>query len=240
MGIEQHFKNIVKSLEACSEKEFAKGMKAFFKEEINPIGVRRPALRKLVDDFFREHGENLPFADAIMLSEKLMKTGVFEHTDFALMLVDKYRDSYKKETFELFEGWIDKYITNWAHCDTLCPGPIGYMIFRHPELFPRVLHWTNSKNRWKRRAAAVSFVNIARKSDYATEVTAVAERLLNDNDDLVQKGTGWTLREAAKSNKRAIIAFLRKHKAVMPRTMLRYAIERFNNREKRELMEKAA
>lgn len=161
-----------------------------------------------------------------------------ELQDIGLFLTEKQKKNFNKKTFDLFESWLEKYIKNWAHCDELCPHCIGIVIEKFPELIPKVIQWSKSDNMWLRRASAVSFVLIARKKDYSKELIQIAGILLNEKEDLVQKGIGWTLREAAKANKKNIHEFLKKNKDFLPRTTLRYAIEKFSEKEKKELMKK--
>lgn len=237
-SLNELFSEIKQNLRKESEPAFALGMKKFFKEEINPIGVRRPKVRRLVNEFYLKHKKNLSFKHSIELCEKLMEENIFEYTDFAVLLIQKEKKNYSKASFKLFEKWIQKFINNWAHCDTLCPHSIGFLIESYPEFTENVFSWSDSKNRWLKRASIVSYVNICRKKDYSKEIIKTAENLLNDKDDLIQKACGWALREAAKKNKKEIISFIRKNKLKMPRTMLRYSIERFNEKEKKELMKK--
>jgi 3-methyladenine DNA glycosylase AlkD len=220
------------------EPKFAEGMKNFFKEPINPLGVRRPTTRKIANEFYSKHKSEFSFQKWIKLSEELLKTNIMELQDIGLFLIEKQKNQFTKKTFNLFELWLKKYISNWAHCDELCPHCIGFLLEKFPELIPKTNKWIKSKNRWLRRASMVSFVLIARKKDYSKQVIFNASNLLNDSDDLVQKGIGWTLRESAKANHKAVYDFLKKNKLKMPRTSLRYAIEKFSEKEKKELMKK--
>lgn len=229
---------INRELKKHSEPEFKEGMIRFFKEPITPIGVRTPVVRKQAAQFYREHKETLPTEDILSLSEELLKTEVMELGIFAIELLTREKKNFSKKTFSIFERFIDNYVHNWAICDLLCSNPVAYVYDKNPGLFPRVLKMARSKNLWKRRASCVIFPNIARKKDYTKEVIQIAEHLLDDKEDLIHKGCGWTLREAAKTNKKPILAFLRKNKLKMPRTMLRYSIERFTAAEKKELMAK--
>ena len=86
--------------------------------------------------------------------------------------------------------------------------------------------WAYAENRWKRRASAVSLIIPARKGLFLPEVFEIAKILLKDTDDLVQKGYGWMLKVASQANQQDVFEFIMAHKAKMPRTALRYAIEK--------------
>ncbi len=227
-----------KELILNSSKEFSEKTKKFFTEPVNPIGVPRPVTRKITNDFYKENKSIFSFNDWIQLSEELLKRNELELQDIGFFLIWKQKNSFSKKTFNLFESWIKKYVSNWSHCDEFCPHCIGFLIQNFPELIPKVINWSKSKNKWLRRASAVSFVLITRKKDYSKEIIKIAKNLLGEKEDLVQKGIGWTLRESAKINKKTIHEFLKKNKLKLPRMTLRYAIEKFSEKEKKELMKK--
>jgi 3-methyladenine DNA glycosylase AlkD len=111
------------------------------------------------------------------------------------------------------------------------------LIKRHPELIPGVVKWTGSPNQWLRRGAVVAFVPLARRGERITEAYAMASRLLDDPEDLMHKAVGWLLREAGKRDPRRLERYLLSKGARVPRTTLRYAIERFPERERRRLLD---
>jgi len=101
-----------------------------------------------------------------------------------------------------------------------------------------VTSWTRSENRWLRRASIVSFIKPAREGRYIDVVQKTAQKLFPDGDDLVQKANGWILRESGKTNRERLERFLLKNGKNIPRTTLRYAIERFPEKRRKEILEK--
>ena len=140
--------------------------------------------------------------------------------------------------FVIFEDWLNKYIDNWAKCDTLCNHTVAAFIEKYPDYVKYLKGWTKSDNRWLRRAAAVTLILPARKGLFLNDVFEIADSLLLDKDDLVQKGYGWMLKEAGKVHQQAVFDYVMKYKAVMPRTALRYAIEKFPTDLKKRAMSK--
>jgi 3-methyladenine DNA glycosylase AlkD len=138
----------------------------------------------------------------------------------------------------VFERWVQHYVSNWASCDTLCNHTIGALVERYPVFLENLKTWTASENRWMRRASAVSLIIQARKGLFLNDVFDLAERLLTDADDLVQKGYGWLLKAASEAHQDAVFQFVMAHKAFMPRTALRYAIEKMPPTLKAEAMKK--
>lgn len=127
---------------------------------------------------------------------------------------------------------------NWATCDTFCNHTMGTFIEMYPEFMHRLKDFARSDNRWKRRAAAVSLIVPARKGRLLEDILEIADILLADKNDMVQKGYGWMLKEASKANPEVIFDYVNRHKTVMPRTAYRYAIEKLPAELRRVAMEK--
>ncbi len=126
----------------------------------------------------------------------------------------------------MFEKWIEKYVNNWASCDTLCNHTIGAFIEKFPKYINNLEKWAKNDNCWMRRAAAVSLIIPAKKGRLLPHIIEIAEKLLKDKDDMVQKGYGWMLKEASRMHQEIIFDFVMANKKEMPRTALRYAIEK--------------
>jgi 3-methyladenine DNA glycosylase AlkD len=139
---------------------------------------------------------------------------------------------------KIFERWVDKFVTNWASCDTFCNHTVGEPVMKFRSWTSDLKRWAKSKNRWLKRGAAVSLIIPARKGLFLEEIFAIAETVLTDKDDMVQKGYGWMLKEASKEHQGEIYDFVIAHKSVMPRTALRYAIEKMPPDMKTEAMKK--
>jgi 3-methyladenine DNA glycosylase AlkD len=150
----------------------------------------------------------------------------------------RLRSRYEPADFELFEEWITRYVNNWAKCDTLCNHTVAAFVEEFPDYVKRLKTWTKSPNRWLRRAAAVTLILPARNGKFLKDVFEIADSLLLDKDDLVQKSYGWLLKEAGKPYQQEVFNYVIKNKAVMPRTALRYAIEKFPVDLKKQAMAK--
>ncbi|MFW5770056.1 MAG: DNA alkylation repair protein, partial [Spirochaetota bacterium] len=96
----------------------------------------------------------------------------------------------------------------------------------YPVYLEKLKGWTGSKNRWAKRASAVSLIVPAKRGMFLEDVFQIADALLKDDDDLVQKGYGWMLKVASHQHQQEVFEYVMKHRAVMPRTALRYAIEK--------------
>lgn len=108
----------------------------------------------------------------------------------------------------------------------LCNHTIGSFVMKYPEYIEELKRWATSLHRWTKRGAAVSLIIPARKGLFLKEIFEIADLLLLDTDDLMQKGYGWMLKAASESRQQAVFDYVAAKKALMPRTALRYAIEK--------------
>jgi 3-methyladenine DNA glycosylase AlkD len=210
---------------------------SFFKEEIKSIGVKIPVVTKIAERMFGQI-EHLGKDTVFGFCEELLKSGYVEEAFVAYKWSDLLKDRYEPQDFEVFDHWLNTYVSNWAECDTLCNHTLGTFIEKYPQYLEKLKEWTQSQNRWVRRGAAATLILPARKGLFLDDVLEIADKLLLDKDDLVQKGYGWMLKEASKQQQQQVFNYVIKNKSVMPRTALRYAIEKMPPDLRKEAMKK--
>ncbi len=236
MNSEKLVKAIRKELQQNIDKKYQKISKTFFKEETNGLGVRTPIVRKISARYYPEV-ETLAKKDIWNICKQLLK----KEDEFKMIAFDwafRQKENFTKKDFEVFELWSKKYVNNWATCDDFCTHALGFLIFNFPELTDKTKKWAYSKNRWLRRASAVVLIYSLRKDSFLKEAFEIADILLEDEDDLVQKGYGWMLKEASNTQGEKIFKYVIKNKNKMPRTALRYAIEKMPTKLKKTAMQK--
>ena len=214
-----------KALQNKADPEARRGTQRFFKEEIRPYGVKSADVNAIARRVWAAVKKR-PKADIFGLCDLFWESGFMEEGGIACELAYSMRKSYAEEDFAVFDRWLEAYVRNWAHCDMLCTRSVAAFIGIYPAFAPRVHAWAEAENRWKKRAAAVSFVPLARKGKYLEEVFSIADTLLPDTDDMVQKGYGWMLKAAGETHPEAVFAFLMERRETMPRTAFRYALEK--------------
>lgn len=231
-------KGVKQELNQHIDPVYRDGERRFFKEPIKNFGVRLPQRRKIAAKFWPEV-KNLNKAELFKLADKMFNAGYNELATIASSWIWHSRGKFKADDFLIFAKWVEKYFDNWAKIDDFCTHSLGYLVNRCPELTKELLRWTDSNNRWIRRTAAVSLIYpFGKKKKYLPMIFKVAKKLLIDEDDMVQKGYGWMLKEASKYNQPQVFAFVMKYKNKMPRTALRYAIEKLPERLKKQAMVK--
>ena len=209
----------------------------FFKEPVAVYGVKSADVTKIA----RQAVKNLKGRareDIFSLCEELWRSGYLEEGGIACELAYAGRAAFAPEDLDRFERWIEIYVTNWASCDVLCNHTVAACIEAFPDQVHRLKEWTGSSCRWKRRAAAVTLIIPARKGLFLADILDIAERLMPDSDDLVQKGYGWMLKAASEAHPDAVFEYLTARRTVMPRTAFRYALEKFPRERRDEAMGK--
>jgi 3-methyladenine DNA glycosylase AlkD len=218
-------KQIQQRLRSFATKEKAAVLRRFFKtgpgqcgEGDTFIGVMVPQVRQMMKEF-----ADAPLSEAL----KLLRSPVHEERLLALLLLvhqfERGEDGDRKQIYTQYLK-STKYINNWDLVDLSAPKIVGpYLEGRSRQPLYRLVR---SRNLWERRISILATFHFIRQSDF-TDALALAETLLDDDHDLMHKAVGWMLREVGKKDVRRLEGFLRNYHQHMPRTALRYAIERF-------------
>lgn len=204
--------------------EHATGVQWFFKEEIKSHGWYTAKLRSEAVRFRRRIRTEFGLDFLLQVADKLFDGRVLEQKVFAVFLLEKLTREFGDAEFLLFESWLRR-ISSWADHDGLVHYLIAPMVANKPERTARVFRWAKSRDRWHRRAACVALIQGTRKKMFSREIKRLSNLLLSDEDDMVQKGLGWLLRETAKADAKRIIPYLMSIREGAPRLVLRTACE---------------
>ena len=191
------------------------------------IGVIVPAQRKIAAAY-----RELPLPDVL----ELLRSAIHEHRLTALfILVDQYRkgDQDTKKQLASFYYKNRAYVNNWDLVDSSAPYLLGDYLKTHSSNV--LFRLAASKSIWDRRIAIISTFAFIKDGQFDLTLK-IADMLLSDKEDLIHKATGWALREVGKKDRQALLNFLDLHAGSMPRTALRYAIERFSPEERKLYM----
>ncbi len=218
-------------------------MRWFFKEPVKPYGVRTPQVREFARLAYREL-KLWPVAERDRFVTELWKSGMLEEGVLVTHVYRRFAKSCNEREFAMFEQWLDHHVTNWSNCDGvstwLIAACIANCIANRPGLADRLARWTKSKNRWKRRAAAVSLVYEAKRGRNTKTIFHICGLLLTDADDMVQKGVGWLLKETYPKKPVEVRQFLDGWRTRAPRLVLRLAAEKMTEKDKRWLLKLVA
>lgn len=230
-------KRVIAFLGKKADPKKAKQGQTYFKEQVKLFGLSAKELDLLVKDLYRSLKPYWRVDDVIELCDILLPNPYLEAKGTALGLLAAYKKDFEKDLFPKIEKWLSSnYCASWAAVDALCVYVLGELILKYPELKEKIKKWPHSSNRWVRRAAAVSFIKMARQGKMLDDVYEISKSLFPDDDDLVQKANGWLLREAGKTDSDRLENFLLKHGTVIPRTTLRYSVERFDEEKRKHIL----
>jgi 3-methyladenine DNA glycosylase AlkD len=206
--------------------------------DVEFYNVGTGAMRSVARAIHAAHRHEWSIDDAMAFAGRLIVDRHLEVKSVGIELVARYRRDFTPRLLPIWQRWLaDNHAANWATTDAICAYLIGPLLVRYPPLGARMRIWARHPNMWVRRAAAVSLIPSVRLGLARDLSYDVAGRLHADAEDLIQKATGWLLRETGKTDAARLERYLRANGASIPRTTLRYAIERFPDRQRRALLE---
>ena len=225
-------------LKAATDEKTQKSFQRFFKEQVKYYGVKTDVVGKIAKKYWPQI-KTLDKKVIFELCEELFRSDYTEEAFVVSFWLPNYIDCLEPSDLVTFKRWIESYINNWAKCDGFCNHTIGDLIQKYPQTVVEVKSWAKSQNRWLKRASAVSLIVPAKKGMFLKDAFEICDELLMDGDDMVQKGYGWLLKEESRVHQKEVFDYVVLHRAVMPRTALRYAIELMPKELKVEAMKKA-
>ena len=228
-------------LRAASDEKSSSTGRSFFKpdDDVRLYGVKSSAVRSIEKEAFQLIREMWTVADATSFCDLMALEPHHETKMVGVLLLGRYRATFPKGLLAVVRGWIlAGCFPNWAAIDGLAPTVVTPLTVKYPELIPRVTRWTRSRNMWLRRAAAVTFVPLARKGQHLDHAYAVVQDMLADKNDLIHKACGWLLRETGRTDMKRLERFLLSNGPRIPRTTVKYAIERFPEPKRKSLLSK--
>ncbi|MAG59831.1 DNA alkylation repair protein [Candidatus Woesebacteria bacterium] len=224
-------KDIVGDLQKLKDPKRAKILARFFKTGKGEYGEGTVFWGITVPDVRSVAKKHLDIPLSII--NRLLSSRIYEHRLTALIiLVEKYRKAKESDKKKIVNFYLSntKRVNSWGLVDLTADKILGnYLLKKDKSILYRL---ARSKNLWERRIATISTFEFIKNNKF-TDSLKIAQLLLRDEHDLIHKAVGWMLREIGKRDQRTEERFLKKHYNSMPRTMLRYAIERFNERKRR-------
>lgn len=196
------------------------------------------AMRALARSIHAAHAAEWSIDDAIACADALIVDRFLDVKSVGIEVVARYRRDFTPGLLPVWKRWLaDGHAANWATTDAICGYLIGPLIVRSPTLAGQMRTWSRHRNLWVRRASAVSLIPSVRRGLALDVAYAVARTLHDDQEDLIQKAAGWLLREAGNANPVRLERYLRQNGSAIPRTTLRYAIERWPKGKRRAMLE---
>jgi 3-methyladenine DNA glycosylase AlkD len=223
--MEKIIENLRQELVKNADEKTKLSAERYFKEGVKIYGLKSAEVSRISKEHFKkvEDKSKLHIFD---LCEELWHSGYLEESFVACNWSYNVRKQFEPRDFDIFEKWVSLYVGNWASCDTLCNHTVGTFIEMYPEYISGLKIWAQSQNRWVKRASSVSLIIPARNGLFLDDILIIADILHSDKDDMVQKGYGWMLKAASEAHQKEVFNYVMSKKDTMPRTSLRYAIEK--------------
>lgn len=229
--------NVRKELLVYSNEKAKQSAERYFKGGIKLYGVVTPDTNR-ISKLHYKNIEDKSKSNIFSLCTELWKSGYLEESIVACNWAYCVNKHFGHEDFNIFDEWVQKYLDNWASCDTLCNHTVGTFIEMYPEYLKELKKWAKSPNRWVKRASAVTLIIPGKRGKFLDDIFEIADILHSDTDDMVQKGYGWMLKVASHTHQQEVFDYMMTKKSTMPRTSLRYAIEKMPAELKDRIMSK--
>jgi 3-methyladenine DNA glycosylase AlkD len=225
-------------LERNASPEVRASQLRFHKPNQHPpsYGIMAPKLRDMARDLYPAV-KKLTVPERDRFCTALWENGSFEEGAIVCYIYRRFAKRCGEREFRLFTRWLDRYVHNWGHTDAISLWLFGACVANDPALIEALDAWTKSKNRWKRRGAAVSLVYEGRRGRNTDSILRIADLLLGDADDMVQKGVGWLLKETYPSKPAPVMRFLMPRREKTTRLVLRYAAEKMSTEDRARLLD---
>ncbi len=221
--IADHIRRVLKDGGSAPHSE---DVQHFFKEVIKSRGWYTAELRKFAVRFRRGIARERGMDFVVQVADQLFSGRILEEKVMAIFLLEKQTKNFGDDEFQLFASWLDR-VSSWSDHDALVHDLLAPMVAADPARCREVFRWAKSPNRWRRRAACVALIRGTRERQLFDQIVRLSNQLLhnNDEDDMVQKGLGWLLRETAKADPKRTVPYLMKIRKTAPRLVLRTACE---------------
>ncbi len=218
------FNDIRKYCQQNADPKIVKKYQRYFKDHYDAWGLPHEVVESKVKNIIEVDGISLNFV--LETAPLLIRTGKYEETSIAILLVKKFHHNWSQATFHAIEKWFSIGINNWAHTDFIC-GEIISMFFKKNIIdYTSLEEWRNAGNKYQRRAVPVSMLRPLKATECIQPLLDFIEPMMRDPDREVQQGLGWFLREAWKKQPIVTEDFLLKWKERSPRLIFQYATEK--------------
>jgi len=228
---------VLDQLRSLADPVKATGVQRYFKDSVKAYGIAAPAVRRLAADLYKSVKATWTYSDAMALCDILFPEPELEAKSVGALVLARFKREYPPSFLATVKRWLAAdLLDNWASVDVFCTDAMGDFLAASPGRAETIKSWAFHPNRWVKRASAVSFIKLARKEEFLPVIYEIAASLFPVDDDLIQKANGWLLREAGKADRERLGKFLLDNGPAIPRTTLRYAIERFPESRRKALL----
>jgi len=236
-GPKEAAREAISYFKSQADETRAAGLQRYFKDPVNYYGVEYRPFKEWKAEFLARLTDHWTIKEAVEFCDTMIEDPHMESRGIGYQVVGTFVEEAHPDLLGHIRRWLEEACGNWGLVDNLAPSVLSPLLRQHPQLVPEVKEWTSSENQWVRRGAAVGFVSLVDDENLRDAAYEVATELLDDKEDLIHKAVGWLLREAGKVDRDRLEAYLLDKGPRLPRTTLRYAIEKFPKEDRKRLLE---
>jgi 3-methyladenine DNA glycosylase AlkD len=226
-------------LRGLADPAKAAGVQRYFKHAVKSYGISATDIRALATELYKSVKGTWSVEAAVALCDILFAEPELEAKAVGALILTRFKKDFPPSIFARVKRWLAAdMLDNWASVDVFCGDAMAAFLEKYPAFTEKIKAWAFHPNRWVKRASAVSFIKLAKKEEFLTPIYEIAASLFPVDDDLIHKANGWLLREAGQRDRRRLERFLLRHGRAIPRTTLRYAIERFPEPMRKDFLRK--
>ena len=234
--VQQVVQAVKKKLRNMADPQRARDSQRYFKEPVALLGIGAQPFRAVMKEQIKPLKKTWTLEQAIECCECLLQESELELRGAGHEILGAFAKQFTLELADYAQTWLEQRLDNWALVDGFCSNVTCPLLKTCPDFTETLSQWSQADSLWVRRAALVTLVPFARKGDHLDLAYALVQQRFGDCEDLMHKGMGWLLREAGKTDMKRLSQFLLKHGPGMPRTTVRYAIERFPTSQRKTLL----
>lgn len=235
-GVEPEAQAMIRALRKLRNPDRAQGVQQYFKQAVVALGIDTPTLRELARQHVGRLKSGWTVTDAIALCDRLLREPELEIRGLGILVLGAFQKQFAPDLGPVARRWLETRLDNWALVDSFCSLVLSPSLERQALGEVTLRRWSQDPSLWVRRASLVTLVPFARRGRFLDLTFELAREHFPDREDLMHKATGWLLREAGKTDQPRLKRFLIEHGPAIPRTSLRYAIERFPAAERADLL----
>lgn len=225
------YKEIQSYCKANASEAIVKKYSRYFKEGFDAYGLSSEQIKEKVDLILSDKNVNMRLV--LSTSKLLVKSGKYEETSFAIVLLKRFSKQFNVDTFKEVGKWFEIGIINWGHTDIICSYLISQFFERKIVPLKALSDWRTAKNKFQRRAVPVAMITLLNLNKNFSSLFSFINPLMMDPERVVHQGLGWFLREAWKLKRKETESYLLKWKNKAPRLIFQYATEKMTPEEKK-------
>ena len=235
-GVETRARAIIRDLRRMADPVKAEGTQRYFKHPVAALGIDTATGRHYARQQVKQLKLVWTASEALKLCDRLFREPELEIRGTGLLILSGFVSELDPSVLPTAKRWLKTQLDNWALVDSFCSYVLSPLFESHPSVEQTLREWSRDKSLWVRRASLVTLISVARRGQFLDLAFDLSSEHFSDSEDLMHKAMGWVLREAGYADRQRLERFLLARGPELARTTVRYAIEKFPERRRKQLL----